>query len=360
MPQLTLHPLHQQLGAYFKTEQGWEIPAHYGDPLKEYQAARKHVALADLSYQGKFIVSGADAAAFLQGLISNDLSAASSISGIYAALLTAKGKTVSDFYLFPLPEGYLMEVERGNAENTKNHLMRFRLRSKVDMSVPPWGRLLLSGPSSTALLEKAFGAPLPEMAEKSFFEKEMDGARLICIKRSLTGETDFHLYYPLDNMESLWRKLMSEGGDFQIQPAGQSALEILRIEAGKPRYGMDLGEETLPVEAGLQDEAISYAKGCFPGQEVIARIKTYGHVNRLLSGLTLEGEALPQKGSTIFHGDKKVGWVTSAAHSPLMGKAIAMSYLRRESAVPGTAVRVALDDQAWTSAQVVSLPFFQK
>ncbi|MFQ5587408.1 MAG: aminomethyltransferase family protein [Nitrospiria bacterium] len=360
MPQLPLHALHQKLGANFKTEFNRDIPADYGDPLKEYQAAREDVALADLSHQGKFIVSGADAAAFLQGLISNDLSLASDHSGIYATLLTAKGKTLSDFYLFPLPEGFLMEVDGGNAENTKNHLMRFRLRSKVEMSVPPWGMLLVSGPSSTKLLEKVVGVPLPEMTEKFFFEKEVDGARLICIKRSVTGETDFHLYCPVDHIEALWRKFLSEGEALNIQPAGQTALDVLRVEAGKPKYGMELDEDTLPVEAGLQDEAISYTKGCFPGQEVVARIKTYGHVNRLLSGLIVDEETLPHKGSAVFHDDKKIGWVTSAVHSPRIGKIIAMAYVRREAATPGTEARIDLGNGKDVSAQVVALPFYQK
>ncbi len=357
--QLPLHARHETLGAHFRTEAGLEIPADYGNPEAEAQAAREGVVLADLSYQGKFIISGADASTFLQGLISNDLKAARSDLGIYTTLLTAKGKTVADFYLFPLPEGFLMEIEWGNAEKTKEYLMRFRLRSKVEMSVPAWGKLLVSGPSSSALMEELLGEPLPEMAEKSFFEKSIEAQRLICIKRSLTGSVDFHLYYPLEKIDALWQKLMSEGEALNVRAIGASALEILRVEAGKIKYGVDINEETIPVEAGIQDEVISYTKGCFPGQEVVARIKTYGHVNRVLTGLILEGEVVPEQGCEVFRGDKKVGWVTSAVHSPFLGKVIAMAYVRRELASPGTMITVNLN-QGQISAEVVSLPFYNK
>ncbi len=360
MEQLRWHDLHQAQGAQFFKELDIEIPKNYGDPLKEYQAVREHAALSDLSYQGKFIISGPDAQTFLQGLISNDLLSATNEKGIYATLLTAKGKTVSDFYLFPLPEGYLMEVERGNAEKTKDHLMRFRLRSKVEISVPSWGKLLIAGPSSASLIEKTLGLPLPDMSEQSFFEKEVDGERFICIKRTVTGETDFHLYYPTEKMGHLWQQFFSEGKALHLHPLGYDALEILRIEAGKPRYGMELNEEVIPVEAGIQDEVISYSKGCFPGQEVVARIKTYGHVNRLLSGLALEGKVVPVNGSEVFQGDKKVGWVTSAGHSPFIGKVVAMGYVRRELANPGTEIRVKVDDETEVLGKVVSLPFYQK
>ncbi len=218
---------------------------------------------------------------------------------------------------------------------------------------------MISGQNARTLIKKYFALTATEMQENSFFEKEIKGTRILCIKSSITGEDDFHLYTPLEKLERLWAELLSTGAEWCIRPVGQAALEICRIEAGKPCYGVDMSEDTLPNEAGIQEQVISYTKGCFPGQEVIARIKTYGHVNKQLSGLILEGETLPKQGAEIFHDKKSVGWVTSTTKSPLLGKIVAMGYLRREVLEAGTALSVMLDSEA-IPATSTSLPFYSK
>lgn len=355
--QLPLHEIHKTVGAHFSSPDKWELPLHYGNPLEEYNAIRNGLALSDLSYQGLWLLTGVDCEKFLQGLISNDLPKPENHLGTHACLLTAKGKILSDFFLYPLPEGFLMTLESTNAEDTKTQLMRFRMRSKVEMETLDWGRLLISGPKAQNLLEKFFGSPLPKMGENAFIEKDMDGTRIICIQRSITGGCDFHLYTPLENLETIWKYLLSKGADWGIQPVGQEALEICRIEAGLPRYGIDINADTLPNEAGIQDKVISYTKGCFPGQEVIARIKTYGHVNKQLSGLILESTTLPKQGAEVFHDKKSVGWVTSTTKSPLLKKVIAMGYLRREALKPGTPLTVTIES-GQVPAKATALPFY--
>ncbi|MFQ5779576.1 MAG: aminomethyltransferase family protein [Nitrospiria bacterium] len=359
MPQLILHDEHQSAGARFAPYGEWALPEDYGDALQEYHAVRERVGLADLSYQGNFLVTGSDRVAFLQGLISNDMALLSKERGIYSTLLTAKGRVVADFYLYPLSDGLLMELEWANAAKTKEHLIRYRLRSQVKIDAPPWGRILIAGPRSKSLLEALFKEALPPMKERSLLEITWGGFSLLCIKRSITGEEDYHLYLSEEGIVPLWMELLSLGHDLGVLPVGQAALEILRIEAGKPRYGVDIDEHIIPVEAGLADEAISYTKGCFPGQEVVARIKTYGHVNKHLYGMVLEGSELPQREDKVFKGDKQMGWVTSAARSPYLGKVIAIGYLRPQIAVPGTTVEVEVGNTR-TTAQATPLPFYQR
>jgi glycine cleavage system T protein len=356
MQKLRLYDDHQQAGAQFAPYAEWELPINYGDLIKEYHAVRNGVGLADLSYHGHFQVSGSDHAAFMQKLISNDMALLSNDRGIYTTLLTAKGKVISEFALYSLSDGLLMEVESSNAVKTQEHLLRYKLRSQVKIESLPWGRLMVSGPRARTLLERFFGVPLPPMEERSFFTKAWEGFSPLCIKRSLTGEEDYHLYLPEEGIPSLWKKLMAIGHDLGLLPIGQEALDILRIEAGLPRYGDDIDEDILPIEAGLQEEAISYTKGCYPGQEVVARIKTYGHVNKNLYGLVLEGSELPERKCQIFVDDKKVGWISSATRSPLMEKVIALCYLRPQFAVPGTGVEVEVGS-ARTAAQTAPLPF---
>jgi glycine cleavage system T protein len=359
MLQLSLHSEHERIGARFAPEGEWELPERYQDPLLEYRAVREHVGLADLSYQGAFMISGNDRISFLQNLISNNLNDLPEGKGIYSTLLTAKGRVIADFYLYPMPESLLMELEGSNAEKTRQHLIRYRLRAQVKIEPPSWGRILLAGPNATAVLGRLSSEGWAPMEEKAIVHRVIDGLSIVCIKRSMTGETDYHLYVPQAEMEKFWGRLLSIGSDFGILPVGQTALEMLRIEAGKPRYGIDIDEHIIPIEAGLGPEAISYTKGCYPGQEVMARIQTYGHVNKNLFGLVLEGEALPARGDKVFQGEQELGWVTSATRSPLLGKGIAMGYLRPQIALAGTAVEIEIN-QTRTPARTTTLPFYTR
>ena len=150
--------------------------------------------------------------------------------------------------------------------------------------------------------------------------------------------------------------MLGQDEEFQGRAVGLQALETLRIESGKPRFGVDMTEATIPVEANLL-EAISYTKGCYIGQEVIARIDARGHVNRQLAGLLLGEAELPEAGSKLFSPDREVGWITSTAWSPAMAQAIALAYVRRGFLEPGTALQVRTDG-GYIPATVAALPFF--
>ncbi len=354
---LPLQFQHRQRGGRFVPYGEWELPSDYGDAFSEYQIVRQKVGVADLSHQTPFLITGKDRIPFLQNIISNDLNPLEQGRGLYTTLLTAKGRVLSDFHLYRLPDALLMDVEWTNAKNTFDQLMRFKFRSQIKMETPAWGRLLVSGPQARPLLETLFGS-VPMNDEHSFFQTESDGATLLCVKQSTTGGEDYHLYLPMEGLEKLWERLFSAGGAFGLQPFGQSALEILRIEAGKLRYGIDIDEHIIPIEAGLEKEAISYTKGCYPGQEVMARIQTYGHVNKQLMGLTIEGSVLPKREDKIFQGEKELGWITSATWSPAAGKVIAMGYVRPQIAIPGTEVEVEIA-QSRKTAQVSALPFYR-
>ncbi len=364
MNKLPLHHLHEAQGAHFAEFDTWTtLPDHYGNPLAEYRALTEHVGLADLSHQGTLLLTGEDRHSFLQKLISNDLDLLTDSRGIYACLLTAKGKVVSDFHLFALaeglsPEALLIDVASNNADNTKAQLMRYRMRSKVEIVSPNWGRLLVSGPKSMGLLASYFGEPLPALSEKSLFQKKVGDTPVLCIKCAITGEEDYQLYVPAEKTEQLWNNLMEAGQAFGLSAVGQNALETRRIEAGLPRYGQDIDESVFPIEAGLASETISYTKGCYPGQEVMARIQTYGNVNKQLSGLILEGDVLPNKGDEVFHNNKKVGVITSAIKSPHLERMIAMAYLKTTVITPGTALEVESNKNR-IEAAVVALPFIK-
>ncbi|MBI4482292.1 MAG: aminomethyl transferase family protein, partial [Acidobacteria bacterium] len=156
----------------------------------------------------------------------------------------------------------------------------------------------------------------------------------------------------------LWQELIAMGERFSLRPVGWEAYQVLRVEAGIPLFGTDMDESHMPLEAGLE-HALSTTKGCYVGQEVMARILYRGHVNRKLTGLRLQGGKVPEKGSTIVAGDKEIGQVTSAVFSPALGQPIALGYVRREFLTPGSKVEVKFNGDS-ASAEVVTLPFYRR
>ena len=178
-------------------------------------------------------------------------------------------------------------------------------------------------------------------------------AQVVCA--SSTGEEGYEVWTGAKGLTAIWGAACGQAPTYGMLPCGTRALETLRIEAGIPRYGQELGEDTIPNEAGLWN-ALSFSKGCYVGQEIVERARSRGHVNWVLMGLVLESETPPAAGEKLAREGREIGEVTSACVSPTLGKAIALAYLRREVAEPGTK----LEFSSGAAAQVVSLPFYQR
>jgi folate-binding protein YgfZ len=178
----------------------------------------------------------------------------------------------------------------------------------------------------------------------------------LVIRTEETGGADIELLVPASGLLPLWERLMDAGRLFGIKPVGTEAREALRIEAGLPKAGADLTEEIVPPEANLEGKAFSLSKGCYPGQEVVARMDTYGTVRRRLVGLLVESPTVPPTGAKLFSGDREVGWISSAAYSPSLKSPIALGFPLRDFSKPETALTV-----EWGSrrcpATVRPLPF---
>src|SRR5262245_6362354 len=174
-----------------------------------------------------------------------------------------------------------------------------------------------------------------------------------------TGEDDLELLLPADALTPAWQRLMEAGATYGIKAIGSHAREALRIEAGLPKAGLDLNEEIVPPEANLEGKAFSLNKGCYPGQEVVARMDTYGSVRRHLVGLVLKGSTVPPKGSKLFSGDREVGWVSSAVRSPQSEHVIAFGFPLRDFRQAGTSLSVEIDGTRH-DATVHALPFYNR
>ncbi len=361
MKKTPLYDIHSRLGAVFGQYSGWLTPKNYGDRLEEYKTVRSNVGIIDLSHRGKLRLSGKEHIKFLQGMLTNDVNKLEVGKGLYATLLTAKGRMLADMRLYRHDEFVLLDLEPGLNEKVGELLMKYRLsyRASIEDVTESLALISVHGPNSGKLIRKALDEEIPELSEYDFLKRDLLGSQLTIARINRTGEEGYDIFLGSDLTMRLWELLTKNGEEFGIKPVGLEALETLRIEAGIPRYSMDMDEGTIPIEAGIW-HALSFDKGCYVGQEVVARIKWRGHVNRHLVGFVIEGKELPKSGDKILHGEREIGQITSSVFSPNLKKGIALGYLRREFREPGTKVSVSLGEGKIESAEVVKTPFYEK
>lgn len=360
MNKLPLHQLHESLGASFIQQGEWLIPGSYGNKLGEYEAVRKNAGIADLSHRGKLRLSGKEHLKFLQGMLTNDVVKLPEGSGMYATILTVKGRVLSDMNVYRDEGSVFLDLEPGLNEKVGDLLKKFRLSYKADIEdlTTSLGLLSVHGPGAPGLVQELLGHGVAEMSERSHFKADVDGMEVTLVRVNRTGEDGYDLYVGTENLGNLWALLTGSGADSGLEPVGSEALEILGIEAGIPVYGRDMDEDTIPIEAGLW-HALNFEKGCYVGQEVVARIKWRGHVNRHLMGFVIGGDELPLKDDEIFNDDKKIGRVTSSVFSPALGRPVALGYIRREFREPGTRVSIHTAGAQTLRAAVSELPFYK-
>lgn len=359
MKRSRLHDHHAKLNATFEEVTEWQVPAHYGDRLGEYHAVRNAVGIADLSHRGKLRVTGDDRITWLQSVISNDLLSLQSGQGRYSSFLTHKGKMLTYFRCYLQTDAVMLEDVGEIGDQTYAALRKFLLygtKAKMENCRENWGLLLVSGPKAAAVLNAAFGTNVADLKPLNFISAAIGGQTALVIRTEETGEPDFEILIPSDGLAAAWERLMEAGAPEGIRPFGSQAHEALRIEAGIPKAGPELNEEIVPPEANLEGKAFSLTKGCYPGQEVVARMDTYGNVRRHLVGLVLKNSLLPQKGAKLYSGDREVGWISSAVNSPKLGQSIALGFPLRDFSKPGTELSVDVEGQR-LPATVHTLPF---
>ena len=359
MNQSALHEHHVKLNARFGEAGGWTMPQDYGDPEGEYRAVRQAVAIADLSHRGTLRVTGEDRVSWLQSIISNDVLPLKPGSGIYSSLLSHKGKMLTYFRVYLLPDAVMLEDAGEIGDTTYQALRKFLLygtKAKLEPCAGGWGLLLISGPTTPELIRRAFQVDVAGLRPLSSVTSDIGGQKALCIRTEETGEIDTEVWIPEAGLETAWSALWKAGEPLGLKAFGTATREVLRIEAGLPATGVDITEDIVPPEANLEGKAFSLAKGCYPGQEVVARMDTYGNVRRRLVGLVLEGEAPPERGAKLYSGERTVGWVSSATRSLALRKSIAMGFPLRDFTKPGTELTV---DVAGThrNATVCALPF---
>lgn len=360
MKQSTLSARLLALGAVPTVVGEWEVPGRVTSFEQDYAAIRFQAGVIDLSHRAAFRVTGAQRNKFLQGILTNDVQSLVPGRGVYAAVLTSKGKMQSDLTAYALDEWIWIDAEAEGKAKLGPTLDRYTIGTDAQVHDvgDHYGLIGVYGPAAPHTLTKAFPG-LTEPNSPLGVATRPDRPHLIVAEAGYPATPGYKLLVPRGDLDAVWDTLTQAGA----APAGWDALEAVRIEAGWPRFGCDMTEENFPPEARIEDRAVSYTKGCYMGQETIARIRTYGHVNRLLVGLLPEVDTPLPRGVKLYHPDvtsilrekKEAGYVTSSIYSPALRRIIAMGYVHRSLDIPGTVVT--LGNDVSSRATVVALPF---
>jgi tRNA-modifying protein YgfZ len=308
----------------------------------EYRVLTERCGLVDRSERGKLALTGPEAKAFLHGQVTNDVEGLAPGGGCYAAFLNHKGKMQGDLRILDLGDELLLDTERSALQALFNMIRRYKLGMDVELHkrTVEMGLLSLVGPDARRIADVAaadLGAGEHANARGTI------GGRDVVLAVTDTG---VDVFCAAADTEAVRDALLAAGA----VAVGEDAAEVVRIEHGRPRWGLELDESVIPQEAGLNERAVSFTKGCYVGQETVARLHYRGKPNRHLRGLRL-AEPVPF-GTPLRLGEREVGRVGSAAVSPSLGP-IALAILRRE-AEPGTSLTAG--DGA-VAAEVVALPF---
>lgn len=356
--QSSLSEWHRANGAAFVEKDGWLLPAHFGDVAGEYQAVRSAVGLIDLSHRGFLQFTGPDRLSFLQGMLSNDLRVLKPFDGAYATILTQQGKVIADVRVLCAMNSFYLDLWENLREKVLAHLNRYLIADEVEIADRSleYAMISLQGPRAEGLIRQIMTSTVELPARlKQHAMVDIDGAAVCVVCDSHTGEAGFDLIVPLPAFTKIARKLTDAGQSYSAAWVGENAQDILRVEAGIPRYGSDFTEDNLLLEVGL-DDAVSFTKGCYLGQEVVERIRSRGHVNRRLCGLLIDGETAAAPGSVIEVAGKPVGAVTSSVVSPQLKQPIALGYLNKDAWTPGDEVSLRSGPSS-SRATVAPLPF---
>ena len=326
-----------------------------------YRALRDGAGVTDRSDRGLIAVRGDDRAAFLQGLLTNDVEALADGDGCYAAWLTPQGRMIADLDVLHAGDALLLDVAAAAAEPLLARLDALVFTEDVQLADLSRARAAhgVHGPRAAQALERVTGTSLRALAPNRGCAVTFDGAPGRVARTDALGIPGFHLYCEREASGPLRAALAAAGA----VAVGDEATEAVRIESGRPRFGVDMDTETIPLEAGIEDRAISMDKGCYVGQEVIIRVlhRGQGRVARRLVGLTLGSElaaTVPRPGTGIHHGGAVVGRVTSAVRSPALGRVVGLGYVARALSEPGVEVAVGTGEGRQI-ARVTRLPFVE-
>jgi folate-binding protein YgfZ len=344
---------HEAAGATLGVWFGTLLPERFSDPATECRFAREAVALIDKDYRAWFRFTGPDRVRYLNALLSNNVKDLTPGESINSLLLNPQGHILAEVETLALPDSLLAASYAMIRKLLAETFEKFIIMDDVTLvdETERFGALALEGPKAPAALAELCGIELRSIPELGHVETAIAGISCRVQRRSRGALPSVEFLVERERLPAIWEKLSEAAGRHGGGPIGYAALNVLRLEAGIPWFGYDFDDKVIPHEAALEATHISFTKGCYPGQEIVERVRSRGHANRRRVGLEFSGETAPPAGTKLLAQGKESGHVTSAAFSPAHGRAIGMGYLRREANGVGSIVE-------WSSgtAKVIELP----
>ncbi|MDO8750060.1 MAG: aminomethyltransferase family protein [Dehalococcoidia bacterium] len=338
MTRTPLHNIQQRSGAAFVHHFGWEVASTFGDAAAEYQAARQGAALLDRSYVGRIRITGKDALDLINRLSSNKVDILPSGTGAGTVLPTSKGRIIDLIHLFATEDHLLMLTSPQTRRQVADWIDTYTFSEEIalDDVTEDTDMITLLGPGAPALLERLTGTPVAHLEPYASTHVLIDGVPALLLRTDPAGSPGYDLMTSADQGEVLWRALATPGTG--ATPVGEATYNVLRVEAGVPRYGWELSDEVNPWEVALHP-FISFTKGCYTGQEVILRLYNYKRIQRQLVPVTFSSAEVAE-GANLRQGDKEAGRVTSVIRHPVTGKAMGLAIVRNTFAAPGSELEV--------------------
>jgi aminomethyltransferase len=371
-PQLRRTPLtavHERLGASLTGFAGWLMPLRYGSETAEHNAVRTAAGLFDLSHMGELVVTGPDAGAALDYALVGQPSALAPGRARYTMICAPDGGILDDLIVYRLSgEEFLVVANAANTAVVLDALeARIGLNAKVADQTDDYALIALQGPNAAGILAPVTDADLAAVKYYASYPATVAGHPILLARTGYTGEDGFELFTRPQDAESVWDALTAAGAGHGLVPAGLSARDTLRLEAGMPLYGNELGPDLTPFDAGLGRVVKLDKPGDFVGREALAR-RAEAAPQRELVGLAGRSRRVPRHGYEVLWDGAVCGQVTSGAPSPTLGKPIAMAYVEprvardaRQAQADGEQNRLAIDVRGSAEpADLVPLPFYRR
>ena len=336
---LPLAELHGRLGASWMAlpEGEMEVPAHYGSVDEEYRALRRGCGLIDCSWGARLELAGEDRHRFLNGLVTCDVRQLADGEGVYGFFTSPKGRLLADVVVRARPDRLWLELPPGKDAEISEHLGKYVVADRVEVArldgVLP---LTLLGPEAPDRLRDLSGAQELPGPPWRHAELELLGCEVLVSADGRWGVAAYSLWVPAAEASALVDQLLASGGPV---PVGYQAADLLRLEEGIAWYGRDFGPDNLPQETGIEG-AIDHEKGCYLGQEVVARLHFRGQVSRMLRALEFESDEPPPPGTPLIYEGREAGRVTSSGRLPAQGRVVGIGLLKRRAMEPGTRLQV--------------------
>lgn len=350
-----LYDLHVRLGGRLVEFAGFEMPVQYTSILEEHTAVRERAGLFDVSHMGQIHLSGADAVATAEHLLSCRVASLRTGGVRYGLLCNERGGVVDDVTVYRMSDDELMLcVNAANVDKDREWILRHAGRTRVDDRSADTALFALQGPAAPALLEPLAGPALAALGRFSFTSLELAGVQALVSNTGYTGSPGYEMYLDAREAEGLFERLLEAGRDLGVVPAGLGARDTLRLEAALPLYGHELDDDTSPLAAGL-DRFVKRDDGGFIGAEAIEARAAAGHP-AVLVGFRLEDRGVARAGYPVLQDGAAVGRVTSGGPSPTLGCSIGLAYVPPALAAPETPLAIEVRGRA-LAARVVQTPF---